>query len=73
MTREHIAGFLMGISVGTAVGFFLQPPESHRREIDFAGIPSGPKKALEPCDPHTGIIRPAAKPVASVSSASFPC
>ena len=27
MTRERIAGFLLGISVGTAVGFFLRTPE----------------------------------------------
>jgi hypothetical protein len=33
MNREQIAGFLMGISVGTAIGFFLRPPENHRREI----------------------------------------
>ncbi len=25
MTRERIAGFLLGISVGTAIGFFLKP------------------------------------------------
>jgi len=25
LTKERIAGFLLGISVGTAVGFFLRP------------------------------------------------
>ena len=30
MTRERLLGFLLGISVGTAVGFYLRPPEANR-------------------------------------------
>jgi hypothetical protein len=65
MNREHIAGFLMGISVGTAIGFFLRPPENHRREIHLAGTPSGTNKAL---DPQIGIRHQPTEPVASVPS-----
>ena len=28
MTRERIAGFLMGIGLGTIIGFFLREPRS---------------------------------------------
>jgi hypothetical protein len=28
MTREQIAGFLMGISIGVVLGYFLKPPQS---------------------------------------------
>ena len=27
MTREQIAGFMLGLGVGTAAGFFLRPPK----------------------------------------------
>lgn len=41
MTREQIAGFMLGISVGTAIGFFLRPPnptdEDNGRQFRFAG------------------------------------
>ena len=41
MTRERIAGFMLGISVGTAIGFFLRPPngtdKNDNRQIPFAG------------------------------------
>ena len=32
-TRDQIAGFMLGISVGTAIGFFLRPetPEDEER------------------------------------------
>jgi len=32
VTRERIVGFLLGISVGTAVGFYLRPPETVRSD-----------------------------------------
>lgn len=46
MTREQIAGFILGVGVGTAVGFFLRPPEEpglrqenseHKRQVSAAG------------------------------------
>ena len=30
ITRERIAGFLLGVGVGTAIGFLLQKPEEDR-------------------------------------------
>jgi len=30
ITRERIAGFLLGVGLGTAIGFFLQKPGENR-------------------------------------------
>ncbi len=32
MTRERIVGFLLGISVGTFMGFYLRPAQSDRED-----------------------------------------
>ena len=37
ITRERIAGFLLGVGVGTAIGFLLQKPDEDRTP--------GPKRA----------------------------
>jgi hypothetical protein len=38
MTQERIAGFMLGISVGTAIGFFLRQPNG-TEENDNKQIP----------------------------------
>ena len=42
MNRERIAGFMLGISVGTAIGFFLRQSngtdENDDQQISFAGM-----------------------------------
>ena len=42
MTRERIAGFLFGISVGAAIGFFLKPQDEVRRTWAVEGPHSSP-------------------------------
>jgi hypothetical protein len=37
MTRERIAGFLVGVGIGTALGFFLQAEEEKSRRRPLAG------------------------------------
>jgi hypothetical protein len=46
LTRERIAGFLLGVGVGTAIGFLLQKPDQDRapgpkRERDRAAEEPG--------------------------------
>jgi len=45
MTKERVAGFLLGISAGTALGFFLRKGEEAKPELENAGAQreSGPK------------------------------
>lgn len=47
MTRERIAGFLFGLSVGTAIGFLLKPPEDNEREIGATSKDHGAGETLE--------------------------
>jgi hypothetical protein len=47
MTREQIAGFLMGISVGTAIGFFLKPFESDDRKLTFSSRIDAAREAAQ--------------------------
>ncbi|HLW86199.1 MAG TPA: hypothetical protein VKR60_13355 [Candidatus Sulfotelmatobacter sp.] len=49
ITRERIAGFLLGVGVGTAIGFFLQKPDEDRAR--------GPKRERNPADQQPGGFR----------------
>jgi len=40
VTRERIAGFLIGVGVGTAVGYFLMPSERNHRPATRPLAPS---------------------------------
>lgn len=51
MTRERIAGIMLGISVGTAIGFFLKPVENLRRNTRSAGARNEINGVLQRRDP----------------------
>lgn len=57
MTREHIAGFMLGLGVGTAVGFFLRPPQEpglqqehseHNRRVSAVGTSARIRDTAKP-------------------------
>jgi hypothetical protein len=69
MTRERLLGFLLGISVGTAVGFYLRPPEANRREArPNNGRTGGNGQAFATRDFEAPPDKLSAARVASVSS-----
>ena len=49
MTRERIAGFLLGVGVGTAIGFFLQKSDEDRTP--------GPKRARDHAGEEPALFR----------------
>lgn len=56
MTRERIAGFMLGISVGTAIGFFLRhsngTDENGNRQISFDGMQNRAEDVQKTLDPQ---------------------
>jgi len=48
MTRERIAGFMLGIGVGTVIGFFLTPPDKDRRDTGPAESSMNGRKRVPP-------------------------
>jgi len=52
VTRERLLGFLLGMSVGTAIGFYLRPPETDGESApdsssdnrDYVNYRENPKK-----------------------------
>ncbi|MBZ5611283.1 MAG: hypothetical protein LAP38_23725 [Acidobacteriia bacterium] len=60
MTRERIVGFMLGISVGTAVGFYLRPSERDRRDLRRARTPEGATNLRKARDPLTA-VRPSSQ------------
>ena len=53
MTREQVAGFMLGIGVGTAVGFYLRPPEREELKLKTVEAREHPddtpqRRTLEP-------------------------
>ena len=49
ITRERITGFLLGVGVGTAIGFFLQKPNEDGAR--------GPKRERNPATEEPGDFR----------------
>jgi len=47
MSRTSIAGFMMGVSVGTVVGYVLKPPDDFRRR-ERGQVRGTPKDTKEP-------------------------
>jgi hypothetical protein len=68
MTRERLLGFLLGISVGTAVGFYLRPPEANRRETRPNGRTGGNGQAFAARDFEAPPDKRSTARAASVSS-----
>jgi hypothetical protein len=47
MTRERVAGFLFGISIGTAIGFFLKSQGDEKASERALGArPADPESSL---------------------------
>jgi hypothetical protein len=60
MTREQIAGFLMGISVGTAIGFFLKPFDNDHRALSAPSRVDTTGEAIKPRPRGIDSVRPPA-------------
>jgi hypothetical protein len=52
VTRENIAGFMLGVSVGVGIGFLLKPFE----RIDSAADQG--ERRPNPASPHSDFINP---------------
>jgi hypothetical protein len=56
MTRERIAGFLLGISVGTAIGFFLRPPNADQEPVQSGGTSDRARKMILRRNPQLELL-----------------
>lgn len=59
MTRERVAGFLFGISLGVVMGYYLRPPEAGRLQ-NPAARPGADEKTVGGAGPRRVEDRPPA-------------
>jgi hypothetical protein len=64
MTRERIAGFLLGISVGTAIGFFLRPPNDDD-SVQSGGTLDRARKMILRRNPQLELLPTLGTPISS--------
>jgi hypothetical protein len=58
MTEERIAGFLLGLSMGTVIGFLLRRPEHDDRKISTTPRDSEKRETLKNQAAQMGHLRP---------------